>query len=1318
MPLFDSFSKIFASLSPHRPRHRDPDLQADDRQRTQTQRRNLPSRHDRSLAQSRELSTSPSPSKGIPNRQNQFSLLSEDEDEDEDVNDLEESPRDTAALPQSPQSYENIFPSHPGSTSTLTRGQLQLPRASQSVVDSGDRSGDASQMLGKDQSRKPREEQREEDRLLGGGKYRDSNAVRIRPGEGRKRVIPGSSAAFKPKNNFDSRNARESGPVRAQGQTQPTALHEKNRPRLDEPFDFEQASRPNKRPRNNEHARPPIAIGKRATQLPLQTSPQRRVSPVSSETSSKIERNVIPRQQEEYRQVEECMKMPRPHPRSRQNRRRPIQPESPAEMFTSQAAKERRAAVEFAADFSNWEHGPNSNVRSKSPQRRVLAHSRESPDVLQGDVTIPTLPKPTTTKQTSGRQNPNNEPSPSPSRKRSPSDIQPTDFTSSPIQGSKRAKRNHKSSTRFEVKYLRFGPFKKQPHTEGPLVIHVDQNKEKIQLGKLVCDTDEHENASIELRRIIAVLLGDSDSHKIRLKLAVRSELPHDTVDIEFKTSSEKDKFSALVREKISRVQTKPSVFMDRAFDNYGIKMAELSREPKMSFIEDVPSEREPIRQPSTRQKISSALQGDSEALPEEKTDHTNRNKTAEPLAKRDVEDDASKTQRGENETGVEIPVKKFQPKPETERQTRSTGRRSTRLSDLFKNHDDDNSTDLFSKYPLKEDPFRKEWKQPLVYPPNGKKKAEVTVEDRDRLRDDEFLNDNLIAFYMRFLQDHMERTNPEAAKQVYFFNSYFYDTLTKTPRGQRGINYSGVAKWTRNVNLFEYNYVVVPINQNAHWYVAIICNLPKLLGETEAIKPKPDVEESASSNDKSPPNQTESEVHEILESPEPETGHGTNQVGRSTESPPSQSARTRLASLSLENESGLGTTEESSGEPRKELPQEEKQANETDKATDLKEPSSADEWPVEDDHHPPPPKPSTTSLKSKPTGPKPDPLPASQNSTTKKKGKGGQKYDPDQTTIITFDSLDLARSPTVRILRDYICEESSSKRGKGVEPKDVKGMRARQIPLQPNFSDCGLYLLAYLEKFVQDPDQFIMKLLQREMDEKDDWPPLGSGLLRQRLRDFLDQLYREQEWVKAGKGGGPAGGPKEEFLADQQPISHLLGPSSPSDADIETKVDQSPEKTKTGDDGSEKKEASENLPEKSRRSDSESDSDDSSTVDQLQLVPTGTVPTVSKNISSAPSSGKDRSKNDSRQKKDEDVVEVPDSQEANRDPSPNHSETQFSKTEKKKGKTDQPSKSKKSDSMKKNQTPTVEIQIRATPPPPSSPGKVRKSPRGGREKR
>jgi hypothetical protein len=97
MPIFDSFSKIFASLSPHRPRHR----QADDRQslRTRTQHRHSPSYdRNRSLAQSREVSPSSSQGDFTTNQQNQFSLLSEDEDDQD--NRLQESPRDTAALPQ------------------------------------------------------------------------------------------------------------------------------------------------------------------------------------------------------------------------------------------------------------------------------------------------------------------------------------------------------------------------------------------------------------------------------------------------------------------------------------------------------------------------------------------------------------------------------------------------------------------------------------------------------------------------------------------------------------------------------------------------------------------------------------------------------------------------------------------------------------------------------------------------------------------------------------------------------------------------------------------------------------------------------------------------------------------------------------------------------------------------------------------------------------------------------------------------------------------------------------------------------------------
>ncbi len=32
------------------------------------------------------------------------------------------------------------------------------------------------------------------------------------------------------------------------------------------------------------------------------------------------------------------------------------------------------------------------------------------------------------------------------------------------------------------------------------------------------------------------------------------------------------------------------------------------------------------------------------------------------------------------------------------------------------------------------------------------------------------------------------------------------------------------VKKWTRNINIFEKDFVVIPINKSAHWYLAIIC--------------------------------------------------------------------------------------------------------------------------------------------------------------------------------------------------------------------------------------------------------------------------------------------------------------------------------------------------------------------------------------------------------------------------------------------------------------------------------------------------------------
>lgn len=93
-----------------------------------------------------------------------------------------------------------------------------------------------------------------------------------------------------------------------------------------------------------------------------------------------------------------------------------------------------------------------------------------------------------------------------------------------------------------------------------------------------------------------------------------------------------------------------------------------------------------------------------------------------------------------------------------------------------------------------------------------------------------------------RFTQE----TLPQHTKKVYVFNTYFYSSLTNGCKGRKNINYDAVKRWTSKIDLFSYDYVIVPINeryvksfQNAmplltvpcsyHWYVAIICNLSKI---------------------------------------------------------------------------------------------------------------------------------------------------------------------------------------------------------------------------------------------------------------------------------------------------------------------------------------------------------------------------------------------------------------------------------------------------------------------------------------------------------
>ncbi|EXM36853.1 hypothetical protein FoTM2_003681 [Fusarium oxysporum f. sp. vasinfectum] len=138
---------------------------------------------------------------------------------------------------------------------------------------------------------------------------------------------------------------------------------------------------------------------------------------------------------------------------------------------------------------------------------------------------------------------------------------------------------------------------------------------------------------------------------------------------------------------------------------------------------------------------------------------------------------------------------------------------------------------------------WEKKWHRSLVWPPTGKNRATVDKDDIQRLDEGEFLNDNIISFYLRYLQDQLEKERPEVLKKVYIFSTFFFEKL-RSSRGK--INYDGVKAWTARVELLSYEFIVVPVNENAHWYLAIIYNAPRLL--QQEVKAETNIKKESSS--------------------------------------------------------------------------------------------------------------------------------------------------------------------------------------------------------------------------------------------------------------------------------------------------------------------------------------------------------------------------------------------------------------------------------------------------------------------------------------
>ncbi|KAI7285464.1 hypothetical protein KC345_g1693 [Hortaea werneckii] len=342
-----------------------------------------------------------------------------------------------------------------------------------------------------------------------------------------------------------------------------------------------------------------------------------------------------------------------------------------------------------------------------------------------------------------------------------------------------------------------------------------------------------------------------------------------------------------------------------------------------------------------------------------------------------------------------------------------------------------------------------KEWSHPVTYPAQGARRVTVEFSDLERLDEGEFLNDNIISFAMRRIEEQME---PEEKENVHFFNSYFYSFLT-TKNGRKAFNYDAVKRWTKNKDIFSTRYIVVPICVDLHWFVAIICNLPelsrKLAGDDEQEE---GTKEGSNALDSGQVTDVEETVDDV--------GAG------------------------VKNGKAKGDIERGDLEERNvhgdEIEQKEALLNAKEETiTDSSRPAAV----------------NGKKGKRKKTPPTP------------------RKYGPDTPSIITLDSFGSPHTAEIRFLKDYLKAEADAKRGMEFDRDALQGVTAKGIPEQTNFCDCGVYLIGYIEQFAKDPRGFVSKVLSKQLDQQADFASFDPSAKRAEVRkELLNIVAQEAE--------------------------------------------------------------------------------------------------------------------------------------------------------------------------------------------------------------
>lgn len=120
----------------------------------------------------------------------------------------------------------------------------------------------------------------------------------------------------------------------------------------------------------------------------------------------------------------------------------------------------------------------------------------------------------------------------------------------------------------------------------------------------------------------------------------------------------------------------------------------------------------------------------------------------------------------------------------------------------------------------------------PLTYSINSTKNFTITANDFKTLYNASWVNDTLIDFFIAYeIERAITELHTITRSEVYAFNSFFYTKLvSSTGDTEEPRYYENIRKWLEKIDLCKFNYIVIPIMENAHWFCVVIKGLPLLL--------------------------------------------------------------------------------------------------------------------------------------------------------------------------------------------------------------------------------------------------------------------------------------------------------------------------------------------------------------------------------------------------------------------------------------------------------------------------------------------------------